>query len=221
MRLFLRKIIGNTYKPLIERYYLTKARKVKALGLELLTDPAVFHPSLFYSSKYFGRFIKDLPLQGKTLLDVGCGSGILGLVAAREGAVVTSVDLNPHCIRVTEYNSKINAIPVNVILSDLFNEVDGKFNVVVINPPYYPGDPKDVTAHAWYCGANFDYFNTLFTTLSKVIDPDTRVYMVLSDGCDIHRITSIGLDNGFELNAVREKQFILEKNFIFEISVHG
>lgn len=217
MRRLIRGFIGKTYKPLIERYYLSKSRNVKVLGVLLKTATNVFHPSLFYSSKFFGKFINEIDLENKKVLDVGCGSGILGLLAVRNGAEVTSVDINPDCIRITEYNSRINRLPLTVLISDLFENVTGTFDVVLINPPYYPKTPNSLKQHAWYCGTEFEYFDRLFGTLYLISNVKTKVYMVLSDGCDIERIVSMANEKGFEMKSTLEKQFVIEKNFIFSL----
>ena len=58
--------------------------------------PADGHPCYFITSEFFASFIDRLDLNGKRVADVGMGSGILALAAARAGAAcVTAVDVNP------------------------------------------------------------------------------------------------------------------------------
>lgn len=47
---------------------------------------------------------------GARVLDVGCGSGILSLVAARLGARVDAVDIDPDCVRITGENARLNGL---------------------------------------------------------------------------------------------------------------
>lgn len=51
---------------------------------------------------------------GGRLLDVGCGSGILSVAAAKLGAVVTGSDLDPWCVQATQENARLNEVPIEV-----------------------------------------------------------------------------------------------------------
>src|SRR5215510_15826315 len=71
-------------------------RVTRAAGFRLIVRPTVFHPRCFITSEFFASFIGRLDLSGKRVVDVGTGSGILALAAARAGAAhVTAVDVNP------------------------------------------------------------------------------------------------------------------------------
>ncbi|MBX6422478.1 50S ribosomal protein L11 methyltransferase [Thermosulfurimonas sp. F29] len=53
------------------------------------------------------------------IYDLGCGSGLLTLFAARLGARVTAVDRNPLCVELTRHNLKLNGLAAEVIEGDL------------------------------------------------------------------------------------------------------
>src|SRR6202521_1347372 len=61
-------------------------RRVCVAGLQLTVGPTVFDPRFFLTSKFFAEFILSLDLSGKRVVDVGAGSGILSLAAAKAGA---------------------------------------------------------------------------------------------------------------------------------------
>jgi release factor glutamine methyltransferase len=69
-------------------------RTVRADGFRLTVRPTVFHPRYFIASEYFSRFVTQLNLRDLNVLDVGTGTGIIALSAARAGAV--AVDINPN-----------------------------------------------------------------------------------------------------------------------------
>lgn len=74
-----------------------------------------------------------------TVLDLGSGSGVLAIAAARAGADVTAVDLDPRCVEATRRNASDNGVTVDARCGDLFAPVPGRrFDLVVANPPFYP-----------------------------------------------------------------------------------
>ena len=69
---------------------------------------------------------------GQTVLDYGCGSGILAIAAKLLGAgPTTGVDIDEQAVQATEYNAKVNRSEVRALLPDALP--DGQFQVVVAN----------------------------------------------------------------------------------------
>src|SRR5438128_7574333 len=101
----LRKRLRRYYFLLAYFFYarpkITKIDTVDMFDLSLVIAPTVFHPALYFSSEMLGSHIAELPLRGKTVLDLGCGSGIHSLIAASGGAIVTSIDINPRSVEAT------------------------------------------------------------------------------------------------------------------------
>lgn len=82
----------------------------------------------------------DARVRGRDVLDVGTGTGVLALSAARAGArSVTAVDLSARSTAATWLNCRLRRLPVTVRRGDLYAPVLGRrFDVVVANPPYVP-----------------------------------------------------------------------------------
>ena len=73
--------------------------------------PTVFHPSVFLSSEYFAEYLDGLDLSGKSVADIGTGSGILALAAARAGATeVLALDINPNAALSALENAHANGL---------------------------------------------------------------------------------------------------------------
>ena len=70
-------------------------------------------------------------------LDVGCGTGLLGIELSRRCEEVTGLDINPRALACGRINARINDAPnVEFLLSDLFERAEGRYDLVVANPPY-------------------------------------------------------------------------------------
>jgi release factor glutamine methyltransferase len=162
------------------------------------------------------RFLKTQNIEGKTLLELGCGTGALACWASKKGARVTASDINPTAVENAEINAVQNGLKVNTVLSNLFEELPQAFDWIVINPPYYPKKPLNDEERAWYAGENFEYFQRLFHALAQKIDWRNCI-MVLSEDCDVEFIRSICQNHSLEMQLVKTSRGIVEHNYIFNI----
>lgn len=77
--------------------------------------------------------------KNSTVLDMGCGSGLISLIAASQGAKVTAADINQQAIENAKHNCKKYGYKINIIKSNLLTNIKGKFDYIFFNPPYVPG----------------------------------------------------------------------------------
>ena len=221
MNTVLKNIVAHTYKPFLERY-LSKKRVYSYGNTRLQIPPEVFHPGFFTSTQFLLQYIKKIPLYGKKFLELGAGNGLISIYAAKHRAKVTATDINPVAIEYLKINGAENNVQINIIQSDLFENIPShQFDIIAINPPYYKKDPETLLDHAWYCGENGEFFYRLFTQLSGYIHKESEVIMVLCDGCDINMIEDAANQNGFNISCVQTKQSLIEKNFIYKIERAG
>ncbi|MCL2372663.1 MAG: methyltransferase [Defluviitaleaceae bacterium] len=79
------------------------------------------------------------PLAGD-LLDLGCGYGCIGIVLAKANAInLTQADINQAALDLTKLNCKENGVASNIIKSDCFENIHGKFDTIILNPPIHAG----------------------------------------------------------------------------------
>lgn len=182
-------------------------------------DVGVFHPGLFFSSKFLAGYLIGLNLRDKKCLDVGCGSGFLSLVLRREGNEVTGIDVNPSAIQNSIENAMTNKLEIDFKQSDLFEVFNGKemlIDVMVVNPPYYKRHPKTNAEKAWFAGEDGEYFRRFFRDAFQFLKSNGQILMVLSEDCDLDFISNQAGLNGFIQREVKRKRFLWETNFIFE-----
>src|SRR5665213_1297886 len=95
-------------------------------------DSSVYPPSLI--GRVFAEETCRLDLSGKKLLDLGCGTGILGVAAAKCGAIVTCSDVDPRCLEVTQANAKLNGVRVQPVIADAFSGLNNeRFEYIICN----------------------------------------------------------------------------------------
>jgi release factor glutamine methyltransferase len=217
MRQTIKHITTRLYKPLLVKY-LSATRMYTYKSIRLVIPPTVFHPGFFFSTRLLLRYIAALPLKNRSFLELGAGSGLIALFAAREGAQVMASDINTVATHSLEMNSQSNRIPITVIKSDLFTNIPPQaFDIIAINPPYYKKQPKTPAEYAWYCGEQGEYFQQLFNSLQPYMHRQSQVLMVLCDGCDLSMIKEMAAVNRFTLRCVFEKKNWVETNYIFKV----
>lgn len=93
-----------------------------------------FGTGLHQTTKMSAAYLKKYLKPGMDVLDLGCGSGILAILAKKLGANrVLAVDNDPLAVDVAKENAEKNCVQIDVRLSDLFSNVDGKFDIIVSN----------------------------------------------------------------------------------------
>ena len=109
-------------------------------GLKIKLHPQVYEPA--EDTFLLARNLKVK--EGDIALDVGTGTGIIALLMARKARFVLGVDVNPIAVELAKENAKINGITnVQFKLSNLFENVTGKFDIITFNAPYLPGEPEE------------------------------------------------------------------------------
>lgn len=217
-----RQLTQLLVKPALKQYLkFDSTFHYKGLKLRIFRD--VFHPRFFFSSKYLANFIDQLDLENKFFCEPCAGSGFISLIAYTKGASVCCFDISSKAVENIHYNFKKNfPLPdhrsFDVFQSDGFCNVSGRFDIIVINPPYFFKPARTPQESAWNCGENGDFFHLFFSSLNNHLKPKGKCYMVLAENCDIDRIKKIAGINNLNLWIVDEKKIAWERNFIFEIA---
>ncbi len=102
-------------------------------AINLRVDPGLaFGTGTHPTTRLCLQWLSDLPLKGKTVLDYGCGSGILAMAASALGAAsVFGVDIDPQAVDTARYNTAANGLQVSYAVSD--RELHLQYDVVVAN----------------------------------------------------------------------------------------
>ena len=217
MKWFKKRIISPLLKRFVKVYF-KKERRFRYKSIRAVVLPGVFFPHFTFSTRFLMSFLETNELEGMSFLELGCGTGVISVLAAQKGANVLATDLNPQAIKNAERNAKDNMVSIKIQLSDLFQDITlQQFDYIVINPPYYPKEPANDAERAWFCGDDFDYFKRLFSTIRPYLKNESQVFMVLSEDCDLEEVQGIAKSNDFTFSTVLEKKIRGERNFIYQI----
>lgn len=114
--------------------------EIKNVSLKFETDPANFSPNSIDIGTLAMLSAVDF-LPGDKVLDMGCGYGVVGILAAkligRES--VAMCDISESAVKQAKINARLNGVPdIDIKISDGFSEIpDNDFTLILSNPPYH------------------------------------------------------------------------------------
>jgi methylase of polypeptide subunit release factors len=182
----------------------------------------VFHPKIFLTSQFFAKFIDRLDLSGRSVAEVGTGSGILALAAVRAGAAqVVAIDINPLAARAASENGRINGFGDRV-LGVCCNLMSGLapqplFDVILSSPPSFPGEPRDIADRAWLAGPGYRDIEALFAQTRERLRPGGSLYILLSSDSDMDLLGRLTEAAGFVPRLVAERSIGFESFILYQL----
>jgi methylase of polypeptide subunit release factors len=159
-------------------------------GTTLAIFPGVYKP--LENEQSCVEFIR----KDDRVLDLGCGSGVCAVFAAEVAREVVAVDISPSAVENTKENCRrLGRDNVTVKLSDMFANVDGKFDLILANPPYLEADFADEEAQF---ATSTRYLPILFAEAGKHLAKDGRL-LIQYPGWFSGSIKRLAADHGMEV----------------------
>lgn len=180
-------------------------------GVPLVVLPEVLNPVVFRSGAFLARTVAASPLAaaapGARALDMGTGSGVGAVFAARRGFRVTGVDLSPDAVRCARANALLNGLEdrIEIRSGDLFGPVAGeRFELVLWNPPFFRGEPRNRFDLAWRAT---DVMERFAAGLGAALSPDGAALVLLSTDGDAAGAVAALRAHGFDLAVAARRHF--------------
>lgn len=157
--------------------------------------------------------------KGKTVLDMGTGSGILGKAALNAGAKsVLFADINPEAVQ------DLKEQGFNAVHTDLFSNISGKFDLIVFNPPYLPADDRESEESALVTsgGKKGDELTCDFLKSAKShLLKDGQMLLLLSSLTPMSRIKSICKQKGLSMRKLAAEKMQFEELYVFSLKLNA
>jgi release factor glutamine methyltransferase len=184
----------------------SSSRTVELNGIQLTVPPHVFNPdpALTNSTPLFLKTLRSYPFEGRRVLDLGTGSGVLAIYAARHGASVVATDINEKIIDGARLNAQRNNVRIEFLVSSLFQNVDQKFDYIFANGP--------IAAEAWsseMLGDNTieSFGDTLFREYRRHLDQDGVMFMTFASFGNIESFYRLATRYNISQRITSERKF--------------
>lgn len=132
--------------------YITKNQEFMKLNFYVNEDVLIPQPDTEILVEKVLEICKKEHKEGPIkILDLCTGSGAIAISIKKyiDNAEVIATDISDNALKVAEKNAKINNVEIKFIKSDMFENIDDKYDIIVSNPPYIEKNilktlPKDV-----------------------------------------------------------------------------
>ncbi len=159
--------------------------------------------------------IIDNAICGKKILEIGAGTGIISINFALKDYNVTSTDISEKAIELINKNAKKNNVNIKIIKSNLFENINDKYDTIIFNPPYLPVEDESLQ---WAGGkSGFDTTYKFLDEAYKHLNEEGNIYIILSDLTDIDSL--IKKYKNYKFKKVKCEKFDFESIFLFELKV--
>jgi release factor glutamine methyltransferase len=145
------------------------------------------------------------------ILDMGTGSGIQAKNCIDNGInrkQITSVDINGYALK------EAMILGVKTIKSNLFSKIDGKYHLIIFNPPYLPADKYDKLSDTTG-GKKGD--ETIIKKLKEHLEKKGVCFLLTSSLTPNKNWIKIAENNALKIKQIAQKKLFQEELFIWEI----
>jgi HemK-related putative methylase len=206
LKLFLARAWYQARFLLWQRHRFDRLALEWVAGRPFLILPQVFNPALFWTSEFMAEALNErLIPPGARLLDMGTGSGVGAVFAAQWTDKITAVDVNPAAVRCARINTMLNEVEERVTVreGDLFTAVpDETFDVILFNPPYFRGQPRNNLDRAFRAD---DVIERFVDQLHHHLTPRGYALVLLSSEGDEATFLALFRQHGYQIEVAAQR----------------
>ena len=215
------RLIGKTMAlgyRLVGKHRYDDYRMERIKGMPFLVTPSVFNPRVPRTGEFLASLI-DSNLIGRDyeVLDMGSGSGVCAVVAAKYARRVVAVDINPAAVRCTRINAYLNGVEdgIDARHGDLFAPVEReRFDLILFNPPFLVGPPRDDRDRAW---RSSDIAERFAAGLGERLKPGGFALILLSTFGDGSLFLRECGRSGLAISEIARRRFVNETLIVFKL----
>lgn len=209
-----RRIYSLRWKVAPPNY--NRTYSIRSNGFNITVLPSVFHPRWHFTSEFFAEVCATLiPRHGDcNALDIGTGTGLVALSAARRADRVVAVDINPAAAKCARINAANNGMAnkIEVYEGDMFGPAMGrKFDIILCNPPYFRGNVRSEADLAYMAGPNLEWLSRLASEAHDYLSKGGSLACVFGDAANVPSLVALITEKGWTGRVVARRKSLLEE----------
>lgn len=188
------------------------------MEITIRTDRDVYEPAADTE-----LLLKSIRLrEGDRVVEIGTGTGVVAIHCAKHGASVVATDLSAEALELARANVEENGVQVDLRQGDLFEPVEGLFDIIIFNPPYLPTSPEDLTGTpldgALDGGPDGTVVAIRFVEgVCSHLAEGGRAYMVVSSLQDMAKLEDAMFRQGLAHRRMNSQRFDFEEISVLEL----
>ena len=163
--------------------------------------------------------------ENDQVLEIGTGTGIISIFAAKTARKVVSIDISPLAVECAQKNFELNDLLLksDIRLGDLFEPIlpGEQFDVILFNPPYLPTDPQEKDDHltrSWNGGpSGREITDRFINNFDKFLKKNGRVLLIQSSLTNPDMTINKIEEKKMIIKEIKEQKFFMEKIFLYLI----
>ncbi|MEM4141806.1 MAG: methyltransferase [Thermoplasmata archaeon] len=157
--------------------------------------------------------LDNIKPKGK-IIEIGAGSGYISFYLGAHGFDVTATDIDDDAIGYMKKIANEKNLNIKIVKSDLFKNITEKFDTIIFNPPYLPGNIEE--DRAIFGGENGqEIIENFLGQAGEHLKNDGRIFIILSSYNDIQKLKE--KFSSFEFIERARKNFFFHSIFLYEL----
>lgn len=204
---------------------------MSSVGKKILFDGFIFFvdKNVYEPAEDSFLFAENLDVDGfSRVIDVGCGCGILGIVAAKKAQEVYSVDINPYAVRCAHRNARLNGVSHKIFLlqGDLLSSIalGAKFDQILFNAPYLPSEKAESSwlERSWAGGKKGrEVIDRFIDQATGYLSSEGRIFLMQSSLSDIDQTLRRLIDNSLDAKLVMSRSLPFFEEIVLITGTRG
>jgi len=170
------------------------------------------------------KILEKEEIKGKKCLEMCCGSGFLSVLMAKRGGKVVAADINEKAVEATRNNAEKNSVKVDAVVSDMFENIKEKFDLIVFNPPYLPDVDfnlkRELNIERQWSGGKTgrEVIKKFVKDAKKFLNKNGKIIMIISSLTGENETKELLKKNKFNVKEIAREKIPWEELIVFSIT---